>query len=100
MTNGPSDTAVGASLTGFTVTLTVNGPSATAVGAVLGGGLAVNRPSMLSVPPVTVLPVSEVVALALSRIVVRNSEAVEVGLKDFKSAIAPVTWGAAIEVPL
>ncbi len=70
------------------------------MGALLGGEVAVNIPSTLSVPPVTVLPVSEVVALVLPRIAVRKSAAVDTGLTDFKSAIAPVTCGAAIEVPL
>lgn len=51
-------------------------------------------------PPVEVLPEREAVARAVPRIACRICKAEMLGEMEAQSAAAPVTWGAAIDVPL
>lgn len=57
-------------------------------------------PFRFNLPPVTVRPASDAVGAAFERIAFRICSAVAFGNAEAYSAIAPVTCGVAIEVPL
>lgn len=66
------------------------------VGEEVGGGVS---PAMLTRPPVTTLPESEVVGVAPARMPALISVAVIAGYSALNSAATPVTCGVAIDVP-
>ena len=56
-------------------------------------------PLMFKRPPVTVMPLRELVGVTLLKMAVRIWLAVALGKTDAYNAAAPVTCGVAIEVP-
>ncbi|CAB4886224.1 unannotated protein [freshwater metagenome] len=74
----------------------VGNPETAAVGAVQ----AVTMAPTSSRPLFATLPVSESVGLALSTTARLSCLALSAGLIEAQSAMAPETWGVAIDVPL